>query len=360
MGLFSLFHSKKDKPPKVNFSGSYPSTAAELRAARDFAAEYHSGPGGRKLHAGARPSQQFMVMDKYGIPHIMKVGERGTVSVDDEAREKIEEFGRNEPRMKEERRRARKEEERAREYLIMQAQMGEGDGEEAGRYGGMGEGEFGGGPGGSGGSGMFGQGPPGQPSGGIGGSKMPFGGGMGDGGFGGFGGGPGGDGGSAMFGQGPPVLASGGMGGSQMPFGGAPHPSQHASQFPQQQQQQEIPPFGLAGPGGFAGRGGFGFGASNHHGPDQPFMPFQAPSQHHSLHGGVQEHGGFVDPLMATALPIGARGQRKYVPGQSQLDPRQFGPLNDPDANFKHLKALEELRKQNDRRSGGGGGTRRR
>ena len=52
------------------------------------------------------------------------------------------------------------------------------------------------------------------------------------------------------------------------------------------------------------------------------------------------------DPMVTAVLPLGARGKRVHVAGQTRLNAKQFGPTNDPGANFKYLQALEELRKQ--------------
>ncbi|CAO2649452.1 Nn.00g068370.m01.CDS01 [Neocucurbitaria sp. VM-36] len=141
-----------------------------------------------------------------------------------------------------------------------------------------------------------------------------------------------------------------GFGGFGEQFEGLHGPSQRASRL---QQQQLLSPF-----------------ASINRAPKSPqhsLLPFQPQPPSHSA---FQQHSqrlqgpaSFVDPLITTHLPIGARGQRKYVPGQSKLDPKQFGPLNDPSANYKHLKALEALRRKNERKGRGGseaGGSRKR
>ena len=129
-----------------------------------------------------------------------------------------------------------------------------------------------------------------------------------------------------------------GMFGEQ--FEGLHGSSQRASRF---QQQQHVSPF-----------------ADVNRAPKSPqhsFLPFQPPPSQSAFQQQTQHLQGpatFVDPLITSHLPIGARGQRKYVPGQSKLDPKKFGPLNDPDANYKHLNALEALRRKNARKGRGG------
>ncbi|KAL6708221.1 hypothetical protein ACN47E_003405 [Coniothyrium glycines] len=67
---------------------------------------------------------------------------------------------------------------------------------------------------------------------------------------------------------------------------------------------------------------------------------------------------GFADPMMPHQGPLGANGQRARVPGQSQFVPGQFGSrTDDPEANFRHMQALNDLQRSNE---AAGRGSRRR
>ena len=114
--------------------------------------------------------------------------------------------------------------------------------------------------------------------------------------------------------------ASSPFGRRQPPFGGRmpPRPGFHPSD---QRSEPDI------------GRGGFP-------------RPFPSRSQSAAVPPHCPPPVPAGDPMVTAVLPLGARGKRVHVAGQTRLNAKQFGPTNDPGANFKYLQALEELRKQ--------------
>ncbi len=95
------------------------------------------------------------------------------------------------------------------------------------------------------------------------------------------------------------------------------------------------------------------FGGTND--PDANFKHMNALNELRNKQGQRNQPGPAVtaqgaetvdDPLVTAKLAMGAKGQRAYVPGQSQLNVKEFGKTDDPDANVRHMNALDELRKR--------------
>ncbi|KAF1851031.1 uncharacterized protein K460DRAFT_401062 [Cucurbitaria berberidis CBS 394.84] len=304
MGLFDVFR----KGPRVDFN--YKSRNDELRAGRRLADDINSGR--RPPPSKSNPGHEFKTFDEKGCMHHMKIGEDGKVYVDEEEDRRLNDFGAETAKYKEAERQAKRER-REQVHLMFPGQILSGP---KGTFGlnvksHLGDFEGDGGDVEDVNPRNFGLPPQSMRSNRdrsepLLSSQRP----------------------SRFRNQhGPPFAGSS----SARDFQQGPRSSfLHPALSPQQSllpfQQQTLR-----------------FGSQQQ--PEQPFM-FQpsVPPQP------FQHTPAMVDPLMTTNLPLGARGQRIYVPGQSRLDPKQFGPLNDPDANFKHLKALEELRKKNERK----------
>lgn len=91
-------------------------------------------------------------------------------------------------------------------------------------------------------------------------------------------------------------------------------------------------------PGPFSGRPSSTYGPS---GPSRPPPQYsKRPTRSSRQHTGRMTSR---DPMEPTEMPLGARGMRKHVPGQTSMSPGDFGRPGDPQALFRQIGALSEM-----------------